>query len=120
MASITLNDGRTVQIVKPHIGDQMELERQMRSSRKSYGAKDFNEDLKLASFQTAFVLFATFNRAGIPTTIHEVLELDLEELSKVLKRDAGEGDDESPDDESEGEESLDPQPGQTGDDAAPS
>ena len=105
MASIALSDGRVIPVVKPHIGDQMELERQMRAIRKDYGPKEFQEDLKLSSFGTAFALFASFNRAGVPTTIQEVLELDLNELGQVLKLDSSE----TFESEGEGEKSDDPQ-----------
>lgn len=113
MASIQLADGRVVPIVKPHIGDQMELERQMRATQKGYGPKEFQEDLKLSSFGTAFALFATLNRAGVPTTIHEILALDLGELGAVLKLDPSESFDDENSDEGEGEQSADPQPAET-------
>ena len=113
MASIELTDGRVVPVVKPSIKDQMMLERQMRTTRKKYGPADFAADLKLASFQQAFAIFASFNRAGVPTTIHEVLELDMDDLGKLIKLDPSEtADDEDEDgdeDESEGEQGVDPQ-----------
>jgi len=114
MARITLSDGRTVPVVKPHLGDQMELERQMRQDRKKYGPKDFQEDLKISTFQTAFTLFASFNRAGVPTTIQDILTLDLDQLGDLITLEPGDSadDDES---ESEGEQSEDPQPAPTGD-----
>lgn len=114
MASIELSDGREIPIVKPHIGDQMELERQMRALRPKYGPADFKEDMELSGFQTAFALFASFNRAGVKTSIGEVLELDLEALGSIVKRDPG---DEPEDEEAEGEQSEDPQPAPTDDDA---
>lgn len=111
MATIKLSDGREVPIVKPTIADQMMLERQMRGTRKKYGPADFMEDMKLASFNQAFGLFASFNRAGVRVTIQEVLELDLGELSKLVTLEPGDApDDDEPDEaESEGEQSVDPQ-----------
>jgi hypothetical protein len=113
VASIQLSDGRVVPIVKPHVGDQMELERQMRSTRKGYGPKEFHDDLKLSSFGTAFALFATLNRAGVPTTIQEVLELDLDQLGSVLKLDPSESFDDDNPAEVEGEKNMDPQSAET-------
>lgn len=119
MATITLSDGRVVPVVKPHIGDQMELERQMKAIRKDYGPSEFKEDLKLSGFQTAFALFASFNRAGIHTTIEEVLALDLDELGHLVSLDPGDNPDTAAaDEESEGEQSGDPQSARTGDAAS--
>lgn len=116
MASIELSDGRIIPIVKPHIGDQMELERQMRATIPKYGARQFQDDLKLSTFQTAFALFASLNRAGQKTTIQDVLTLDLGQLGDLIKLDPG--DDPGDEEEAEGEESEDPQLARTGDDAA--
>ncbi|MFA8415097.1 hypothetical protein ACEPTV_33160, partial [Burkholderia pseudomallei] len=63
MAKLQLNDGRTIPVVKPHLGDQLAVEREL-----GYKPKDFQEVVKLATFQTAFAIFASMNRAGIPTT----------------------------------------------------
>lgn len=115
MATLTLSDGRIVPIVKPHIGDQMELERQMKATNPKYGPAQFKEDLKLSGFQTAFSLFASFNRAGVKTTIQDVLELDLSELSDLVNLEPGDDADADADPESEGEQSDDPQVAPTGD-----
>lgn len=116
MATIELSDGRKVPIVKPHLGDQMEVERQMKRTNPKYGAAQFKEDLKLSGFQTAFTVFASFNRAGVPTTIGDVLELDLQELSTIITREPGEfADDEADETDSGDEQSPDPQLAPTGD-----
>lgn len=104
MAKLTLSDGRTVDIVKPHLGDQMELELQMRETRKGYGAADFRRDMSTSGFQTAFAVWATLRREGIPQSIHDVLTLDFGELGKVLHREASD----SIDEESEGEQEPHP------------
>lgn len=113
MAKIKLSDGRVIPVVKPHLGDQMDLERQMRSLNPKYGAEAFREDLKLGSFQTVFNLFASFNRAGIPVTVTELFELDL----GSLEVEAEPGDEPVKDvkPESEGEQSSDPLSTPTGD-----
>lgn len=114
MATIKLSDGREIPIIKPHLGDQMDLERQMRATNPNYGPHQFRDDMNLGSFQTAFSIFASLKRAGIPTTITEVLELDLGELTLTLEP----GDDPDQFSEGEGEQSADPQPAPTGDVAA--
>lgn len=120
MAQIILSDGRTIPIVKPHIGDQMELERQMRAIRKGYGPKEFTADLKLASFNQAFSLFASFLRAGVDITIQEVLAIDMSELGGLLKFDAAEvASAEGDESEGEGEQTVDPTPAPTVVDDAP-
>lgn len=111
MATIELSDGRVVPVVKPHLGDQMEVERQMRARNPKYGAADFAADMKLASFQTIFSLFATFNRAGIRTTLDEVFELDLDALSGLLTLEPGDGPVE--DSGNESEQPTDPQNAET-------
>jgi len=116
MATIKLSDGRDVPVIKPHLGDQMELERQMRALRPKYGPADFQQDMKLSGFQTAFVLFASFHRAGEKVSIQEVLELDLEALGALVTKELG--DDPDDDEEAEGEQTEDPQPARTGDAAA--
>jgi hypothetical protein len=118
MAKLKLSDGRIVPIVKPHIGDQMELERQMRATDKKYGAANFKEDLDLSGFQTAFVVWASLKRAGVQTSIHDVLELDLNELAEIVEKESGDDVEDDDDTESEGEQTGDPQLAQTGD-AAP-
>lgn len=114
MATIELSDGRVIPIVKPSIADQMLLERQMRGTQKKYGPTEFANDLKLGSFQQAFSLFASLNRAGVHPNIEEILELDMGQLSDMVKLEPGDDPDDS-DDEGEGEQTPDPQPAPTGD-----
>jgi hypothetical protein len=120
MATITLSDGRELPVVKPHIGDQMELERQMKAANPKYGPAQFREDLDLSGFQTAFAVFASLNRGGVPTTIHEVLELDLGALAELVTLDPGEGGTPAPaEKEVEDEQTPDPQLAPTGDSVNP-
>lgn len=103
MAKLMLEDGRIIPTVKPHLGDQLAVERAL-------GMKpaEFRETLKTGSFQTAFVIFASLNRAGVKTTIQDVLAIDLEALGGLVEME--EGDRVAGDVESEGEQGLDPRP----------
>ena len=81
---LQLSDGRVVPIVKPHLGDQLAVEREM-------GLKphDFQQHAQTAAFQTAFSVYATLNRNGIDTRFKDVLEIDIESLSGLLEREDG-------------------------------
>lgn len=114
MARIHLSDGREIPVVKPHLGDQLAVERALNMK-----PAEFRESIKTQAFQTAITIFASFNRAGVPITIREVLEIDLEELSQIVEQEPGDPGLE-PADESEGEQSLDPQSAPIGAHAAES
>lgn len=97
MAKIKLVGGSTIPIVKPNLWDGAAVEKEMGWNRKEYA-----EQMKSASMQTAFAIFASLRRAGHDVTFDSCAKLDnIENLVAELgdHRDA----------ESEGEESPDPQ-----------
>lgn len=115
MAKLKLADGRVIPIVKPHLGDQMELERQMKAANKKYGPAQFVEDIKLSGFMNAFALFASLRRAGLNPSIHEILEIDLEQLAQQVEQEPGDRSSiEDNEDGSEDEQTPDPQLAPTG------
>ena len=105
MAIIELSDGRRIPLVKPNLWDGAAVEKEMGWNRKAYA-----ENMRSASLQTAFSIFASLRRAGMDVTFKQCAELDgIENLV------AQPGDLARADGDGEGEESPDPQSSATPD-----
>ncbi|MEV7874527.1 hypothetical protein [Microbacterium sp. NPDC089188] len=96
MAKLQLTDGTTIPIVKPTLFDTAEVERETGWNRKEYARQ-----MRTSSMQTAVAIFASLRRAGHDVTFKSCAEL--ENVEKIL---AQPGDLRE---ESEGEETPDPQ-----------
>lgn len=103
MAKITLEDGRVIPAVKPHLGDQLDVERAL-----GLKPKEFQQVLQTNAFSAAFMLYASLKRAGAPMTVEAIMEMDLEKIGKMIELEPGDKPDED-EPESEGEQTPDPQ-----------
>lgn len=98
MAKIVLEDGRRIPVVKPNLWDAAAVEKETGWKRREYA-----DQMKLSSMQTALSIFASLRRAGIDVTFSSVCELDnienlIAEPGELARAE-----------ESEGEETPDPQ-----------
>ena len=98
---LQLSDGQIIPVVKPHLGDQLEVELSM---KPRVTPQRFRELMQTAAFATAFTVFASLRRAGVETAFSDVLEMDLEKLSAIVRAEPGEQEIL----EGEGEETPDP------------
>jgi len=104
---LQLSDGRVIPVVKPHLGDQLEVERSM---KPRLTPAEFRDTMQLTAFQTAFMVFASLRRADVEVKFSDVLEMDLEHLGGMLQVEPGERE---LLDGQEGEQSANPQGDQT-------
>lgn len=98
MPILELADGTKLPFVKPNLWDGAAVEKEMGWNRKEYA-----ERMQSASLQTAFSIFATLRRNGHDVTFTSCAELD--GIVNILAQPG----DLARADESEGEESPDPQ-----------
>ena len=93
-----LGDGRRIPVVKPNLWDAAAVEKEMGWKRREYA-----DQMKLSSMQTALSIFASLRRVGEDVTFSSVCELDnienlIAEPGELARAE-----------ESEGEETPDPQ-----------
>lgn len=101
MATIELADGRRIPLVKPTLWDGVEVERETGWNRKKYA-----EMMQFSSVQTAFGIFASLRRAGIPgISFNQIMERD-DLVNNII---AQPGDIARAEQDTEGEETPDPQ-----------
>ncbi|MBQ9915950.1 MAG: hypothetical protein IJO71_01980 [Microbacterium sp.] len=99
MAKIELKDGSLIPVVQPNLFDTAEIEQETSWNRKEYARM-----MKTTSIQTAAAVFASMRRAGHKVTFTQCAELD--GIKRLI---AQPGDLAAAEQESEGEESSDPQ-----------